>query len=61
MKKENSNKTTSFDEITVFKNFVNGEYVNPHSGEWFDTVNPYTNRVWAKIPKSNAKQDKTRL
>lgn len=55
MKKENSNKNTSCEEITVFRNFVNGEYVNPCSKEWFDTVNPYTNRVWAKIPKSNAK------
>ncbi|HEX2548718.1 MAG TPA: aldehyde dehydrogenase [Gammaproteobacteria bacterium] len=35
--------------------FINGEWQNPDNNEWFDTINPYTNKVWASIPRSNEK------
>ncbi len=34
--------------------FIDGEYVDPLSQEWFDTVDPYTSKPWARIPKASA-------
>jgi len=33
---------------------IDGEWVSPSSGEWFETVDPYTGKPWALIPKGNA-------
>ena len=37
-----------------YQHFINGEYTDPDSGEWFDSENPYTGEVWAQIAKGNA-------
>ena len=37
-----------------YKHFINGIWTNPSSNKWFDTENPYTGEVWAKIAKGNA-------
>ncbi len=37
-----------------YQHFINGEYVDPLAGEWFETRNPYTGEVWAEIPKGDA-------
>ncbi len=34
-------------------NFINGEFHSPHSGEYFDDINPATAEVIAKIPDSD--------
>ena len=34
--------------------FIGGEWVDPASGEWFETENPYTGRPWALIPRGGA-------
>lgn len=31
--------------------FIDGEFVNPIRGEWFETHDPYTGSAWARIPK----------
>ena len=31
--------------------YINGKQVKPTSMEWFETVNPYTQRPWALIPR----------
>jgi aldehyde dehydrogenase (NAD+) len=31
--------------------FIDGTYVDPLKGEWFDTFNPYTGQAWARIPR----------
>ena len=31
--------------------YIDGKQVNPSSMEWFETVNPYTKRPWALIPR----------
>lgn len=37
-----------------YQHFINGEFVDPLGGEWFETHNPYTGKVWAEIPKGDA-------
>ena len=37
-----------------YKHFINGKWTNPSSNKWFDTENPYTGEVWAKIAEGNA-------
>ena len=39
--------------MKTYQHFINGDFVNPRNNEWFDTENPYTGEVWAKIPKGN--------
>jgi acyl-CoA reductase-like NAD-dependent aldehyde dehydrogenase len=33
--------------------FIEGSWHDPKSGKWMDTTNPYTGRVWARIPQAN--------
>jgi (Z)-2-((N-methylformamido)methylene)-5-hydroxybutyrolactone dehydrogenase len=33
---------------------IGGEWVDPRSGEWFESVNPFTAAPWALIPRGNA-------
>lgn len=37
-----------------YQHFINGEFVDPIGGDWFDTINPYTAQPWAQIPKGCA-------
>ena len=37
-----------------YQHFINGEWTDPNSGEWFDSENPYTSEVWAQIARGNA-------
>lgn len=34
--------------------YVGGCWVDPVSGEWFETSNPFDNKPWARIPRCNA-------
>jgi len=36
-----------------YRHYINGVWVDPACGEWFDTENPYTGEVWAKIARGN--------
>ena len=38
-----------------YNHYINGNWVSPSGGEWFDTDNPYTGKTWAQIAKGNAK------
>ncbi len=33
---------------------IGGEWVEPQSGEWFESLNPFTAAPWALIPRGNA-------
>lgn len=35
-------------------NYINGEFLEPASGEWLDNYNPSDGEVYSQIPKSNA-------
>jgi aldehyde dehydrogenase (NAD+) len=37
-----------------YQHYIGGTWTDPDSGKWFDTENPYTGVVWAKIAKGNA-------
>lgn len=37
------------------KNYINGQLVPPHSGEYLDNINPATGAVYAQIPDSGEK------
>lgn len=36
-----------------FQNYIDGEFVDAESGEWIESVDPWENEPWAKIPRSN--------
>ncbi len=40
--------------MKTYQHYINGALCDPASGEWFDSENPYTGEVWAKIARGNA-------
>ncbi len=40
--------------MEIYKHYINGDWVNPNSGESFDSTNPYTGEVWAKIARGDS-------
>ncbi|XAT60655.1 aldehyde dehydrogenase family protein [Rhodobacteraceae bacterium Araon29] len=36
-----------------YQQYINGEWITPSSGEYFNTENPYTGKVWARIARGN--------
>ena len=38
----------------MYQHWINGAYVEPASGAWLDTTDPYRGNAWAKIPRGNA-------
>ena len=34
--------------------FINGAWINPICNSWFETVNPFTGKVWAEIARSSS-------
>lgn len=39
--------------MKTYQLYINGAWVEPASGEYFDTDNPYTGEAWAQIAKGN--------
>lgn len=42
-------------EMETFGHFIDGAYVDPLGGRWFDSANPYTGENWARIPQGCAR------
>ena len=40
--------------MKTYQHYINGQYCDPVLGEWFDSENPYTGEVWAKIARGNS-------
>jgi len=38
----------------TYQHWIDGAFVNPASGQWLDTIDPYQGKPWAKIPRGNA-------
>jgi len=34
--------------------YINGSWVEPDRGEWFESINPYTGKPWALIAHGNS-------
>jgi acyl-CoA reductase-like NAD-dependent aldehyde dehydrogenase len=41
-------------DVKAYQLFINGEYVDPVGGEWFDSQDPYRGETWARIPRARA-------
>jgi aldehyde dehydrogenase (NAD+) len=41
--------------LQKYRMYIGGEWVDPASGEWFESFNPYTGKPWALMPKGTAK------
>lgn len=41
-------------ELQQFQHYINGQSVAPHSGEYFDSINPATEQAWCKVAKGNS-------
>ncbi len=40
--------------LSHYQLFIDGAWTDPASGAWFDTVEPYSGQVWARIPRGSA-------
>ncbi len=40
--------------MTIYDHFINGKYTKPTAGNYFESENPYTGEVWAKIARGDA-------
>jgi len=40
--------------MTRYQLFINNEWVDPHSNEWFDSLDPFSGEPWAQVPKADA-------
>jgi len=40
--------------LQTYRHYIDGKWVDPHTGKWFDTVNPYTGEAWAQIAHGDA-------
>ena len=45
-------ETPKSDEVREYKLLVGGEWVEACSSKTFESVNPYTGRVWATAPEA---------
>jgi (Z)-2-((N-methylformamido)methylene)-5-hydroxybutyrolactone dehydrogenase len=45
-------ETPKADEVREYKMLIGGEWVDASSGEIFESINPYTGRVWATAPEA---------
>jgi len=41
--------------MQTFQMYINGEWRDARSGQWFETKNPFTGEVWAKLPRADAR------
>ncbi|TDU31901.1 aldehyde dehydrogenase (NAD+) [Panacagrimonas perspica] len=41
--------------MKTYNQFINGRYVEPASGRWLDSIDPYRGQAWARIPQGCAK------
>ena len=40
--------------MKTYQHFINGAYVDPVQGQWFDSFDPYRGEVWARMPQGTA-------
>ncbi len=40
--------------MKTYQHYIDGAYVDPAGGEWFDSRDPYRGEAWARIPRGSA-------
>ena len=40
--------------LKKYQLYIDGAYVDPIKGEWFDSMDPYRGEVWAQIPRASS-------
>ncbi len=40
--------------METYNHFIDGDYVEPASGEWMNSIDPYQGQPWARVPKGTA-------
>lgn len=40
--------------LETYRLFIDGEYVDSASGQWIESVDPYSGEVWARVPSGNS-------
>ena len=40
--------------MQTYQHYINGAYVDPAQGQWFDSHDPYRGEVWAQMPRGTA-------
>ena len=40
--------------METYRLYINGQYVDSASGEWIESVDPFSGEVWARVPRGNA-------
>ncbi len=40
--------------MKTYQHYIDGQYVDPAEGQWFDSVDPYRGEVWARMPRGSA-------
>ena len=41
------------EKVKTYNHFINGLYTEPNSGNYFETENPYTGQIWARIARGD--------
>ncbi len=41
--------------MKTYQHYIDGQYVDPIGQRWFDSVDPYSGKAWARIPQGCAK------
>ena len=42
------------EKLEKLQMYVNGEWIDPASGEWFESYNPFTGKPWVLFPRGGA-------
>ncbi len=40
--------------MKTYQHYIDGAYVDPVQGQWFDSIDPYRGEAWAKVPRGTA-------
>ncbi|SHH66293.1 aldehyde dehydrogenase [Pollutimonas bauzanensis] len=40
--------------MSRYQLFINNEWVDPNSGRWFDSLDPFSGEAWAQVPQGDA-------
>ena len=39
--------------MKTYNHYINGSWTEPSTGQYFETENPYTGEIWAKVARGN--------